>query len=350
MIEKLRIAQLGLGYWGQNLLRNLLNNSKAEVTAVCDPNQSRLASALERVPTARAYQSIDDVLRDQDVQAVSIATPSGLHFAHAAAALRAGKSVFVEKPMTTTLEDAVALAGISSDTGKLVMVGHTYLYNSIVQSVKKYLCMGELGQVYYAHSQRLNLGRFRHDSDVIWTLSPHDISIFNFWFDDCPYRVSARTMSYIGKDCGHAEICFAQLDYANGISAHLHLSWLDPQKVRRSIIAGSRKMLVYDDVDQNRSIQIFDKSQELDDIISENSKGYSSSIRVGNVHIPNLVTKEPLYLEMDQFIDSVTNSAPCPSDIRNGVWVTAIMDALSRSARNDGVPICVDYPSVMDDD
>jgi len=344
MRQEIKIAQIGLGHWGQNLLRNFINNPRADVVAICDHDQKQIDRALLIAPAARVYSCINELLNNPDIQAVSIATPSGEHFTHASAALKAGKAVFVEKPMTMSLKDAVALAKISSDTGQLVMVGHTYLYNSIVQNVKEHVSSGVLGDVYYAYGQRLNLGKFRHDCDVIWTLAPHDISIFNYWFDDCPHQVSARTLSYVGQNAGHAEICFAQLDYANGISAHLHLSWLDPQKVRRSVIAGSKKMLVYDDVDQSRPIQLYDKSRELNDIISGNSQGYNSTMRAGDVHILDVSTKEPLYLELDHFIDCILNDAPCSSDVYHGLEVALIMDALSRSANNNGAPISIEHP------
>ncbi|MEG3618612.1 Gfo/Idh/MocA family oxidoreductase [Magnetovibrio sp. PR-2] len=343
MQNKIKIAQMGLGHWGQNLLRNFIRNPRAEVVALCDQNIDNLQPVCDVLPSARRYKSIDELLSDTNVDAVSIATPSGQHFEHTQAIIRSGKDVFVEKPMTLSLEDAVSLAQTAAHEDKLVMVGHTYLYNAIVERVKDYIRSGELGDVYYAYSQRLNLGKFRQDSDVIWTLAPHDISMFNYWFDSRPHQVSARTLSYVGEKQQHAEICFAQLDYPNEVSLHLHLSWVDPQKIRKSVIAGSQKMLVYDDVDQTQPIKIYDRSMELDEIISGRAAGYNVTKRAGDVFIPNVSTAEPLYLELDHFIDCMLGLAQCKTDVTQGLEVTTIMDALSRSALEDGEVTPVDY-------
>ena len=246
--SKVRVALVGYGYWGPNLARNLAGDPAAQLVLICDRDAERAKKIASLYPGVAFECSLDAALARKDVDAVVIATPSGLHFQHAKLALSAGKHVMVEKPLAHDVAEAVELASLAASKGLVLMVGHTFLFNNLVHEVKRRIDADELGEVFYVYSQRLNLGRFRVDSDVVWTLAPHDISILNLWFGGRPKRVSGRGHSYIHRASGVAEIAYVHLEYDEGRSAHLHLSWLDPQKRREMIVVGSKRMLVYDDM------------------------------------------------------------------------------------------------------
>ena len=232
---KISLAQVGCGYWGTNIMRNADAIPNVELVALCDSDDTNLHLAAEKYPHAIPYKSIDDVMANPSIDAVLIVTPSGLHYEHINTALSAGKHVFVEKPLTTSIAQAVDVTKKAETAGLVLMVGHTFLYNNIVHEVNAKIESGELGDIYYIYSQRLNLGRFRHDTDVLWTLAPHDISILNYWYKSRPVQASARGMTCVGGEDSLAEVCFAHLDYPKSRHAHLHLSWLDPQKIRQMV-------------------------------------------------------------------------------------------------------------------
>ena len=289
------------------------------------------------------------MLDDAAVDAVLVATPADLHFRVAQEALLRGKHVLVEKPMTLALADAVKLAALGDRTRLTLMVGHLFLYNNVVRDVKTRIDRGELGTLHYITSRRLNLGQFRRDSDVVWTLAPHDVSILNFWLSSRPHRVSARGLVCVrrsaGAAAGAAVVAFAQLDYPGGLSAHLHLSWLDPQKRREMMLVGSRKMLVYDDVASDRHLQIFDKRVELTLASPTNGLAdFQSRIRAGDVVIPNIQLKEPLAAEIDHFVECITLDRRPLTDGWHGVEIVAILDALALSMAQEGRVVPVGYP------
>ncbi len=344
MKERVRIAQIGCGYWGPNLIRNVAANPKAELIAICDVDPTALQRMTDKYPSVAQFTSLDEVLAQSSIDAVVIATPSGLHYQHALAALRAGKHVFVEKPMTTSVEQARELVEVAQDVRHILMVGHTFLYNNIVHEVKRRIYAGELGKVYYAYSRRLNLGRFRHDSDVLWTLTPHDISILDYWFDARPHRVSAHGRSHIFVEQGIADVCFCLLEYPDGRSAHLHLSWLDPLKTRQMVVVGDQKMLIYDDMDASKYIQIFDKGVEKQrNEYVHDFADFTTRLRTGDIVIPNIRLVEPLFLEMDHFIDCICNGTTPITDGRHGLEVMCVLEALTHSMRTGGSVVSVEY-------
>ena len=343
--RKLRVAVVGAGHWGPNLMRNVAANPEAELAAVCDTDPAALQRVVGKHPGVAQFRSLDEVLAQPSIEAVVIATPSGLHFEHALAALRAGKHVFVEKPMTSSVEQAVKLVKVAEDAGRVLMVGHTFLYNNIVREVKKRIDAGELGQIHYAYSQRLNLGQFRHDSDVLWTLAPHDVSILNYWFKARPHQVSAHGRSHVWVEEGIADVCFCLLEYPDGRSAHLHLSWMDPQKVRQMIVVGDKKMLVYDDMDPRKHIQIFDKGvqRERNEYVHDFAD-FKTRLRAGDLVVPSVRLVEPLSVEIGHFVDCVRDGAIPLTDGRHGLEVTCVLEALTRSMKNAGDAVPVEYP------
>lgn len=344
-ISEIGIAVVGCGYWGPNLVRNCANTKGFNLVAVGDRDASVRARMTTLYPGATAYEELEDVLADEAVEAVVIATPSGLHFDHAKAALKAGKHVLVEKPLSETVEEAQQLIDLAAANGRQLMVGHTFLYNNIVHDVKRRLDEGELGKLHYIYAQRLNLGRFRQDSDVVWTLAPHDISILNYWMDGRPHQVSARGFCMVNVSVGLAEVAYCHLEYPNGTNCHLHLSWLDPQKRRETVLVGDGKMLIYDEVNSDRHIQIYDKGvvkefQEQPHSFSD----FSSRIRAGDLVVPNIRLKEPLATEIAAFEAAIrTDTAPI-ADGANGLEVTAVLEAMSRSMELNGAVVSVQYP------
>lgn len=349
--EHVRIAQIGCGYWGPNLTRNVADNPNAELIALCDTDPVALQRVADKYPSVAKFQSVEALLAQSSVDAVVIASPSGLHYDHVLTALQAGKHVLVEKPMTTSTEKALELVKTAVAVDRFLMIGHTFLYNNLVHEVKKRIDAGELGEVYYAYSRRLNLGRFRRDCDVLWTLAPHDVSILNYWFDSRPHQVSARGLTCIGKEEHMAEVSFAQLDYPDGRSAHLHLSWLDPQKIRQMVIVGSQKMLIYDDMNADRYIQIFDKRVEREyRSPTDDFAEFSTLLRAGDLVIPNVRPAEPLSVEIDHFVACIRNGTKPLTDGWHGLEVIVILEALTRSMQDGGRPVPVVYPDLFDDE
>ena len=328
-------------------MRNVVASAGAELAAFCEPDLQTVDRVAERYPSAKAYVNLDDALADSTIDAVMIATPSSLHHAHAMAVIEAGKHVFVEKPLAENVEDALELTQLASKADLTLMVGHTFLYNNLVHEVKNRIDSGELGEVIYAYSQRLNLGKFRPDSDVMWTLAPHDVSILNYWFDGRPISVSARGQHYVAKRSEVAEVCFAQLDYADGRNANLHLSWLDPQKRRDMVVVGSKKMLVYDDVNTEGHIRIYDKSAEAEfQNETTDYADFTTRVRAGDLVVPNIRLIEPLSVEIDHFSTCIKESSRPRTDGIHGIEVTAVLQALECSMLADGVTVQVEYPDM----
>ena len=344
--NNVRICHLGCGHWGSNLIRNAAVNPRIELIALCDRDTAALKRIGDRYPGVTLCERVEEALHRRDVDAVIVATPSGLHYEHALAALEAGKHVFVEKPLASSVAEACHLVAEAERAGRILMIGHTFLYNNLVHEVKKRIDSGELGDIYYVYSQRLNLGRFRPDSDVLWTLAPHDISILNFWFESRPQQVSANGLNFIHRSANLAEVSFAQLSYPDGKEAHLHLSLLDPQKNRRMVVVGSRKMLVYDDMNSDAHIQIYDKRVEVDHQSPiRDFADFTTRIRAGDLVIPPLHLVEPLSVEIDHFVSCVLDHKVPLTDGRHGIEVLAVLEALSRSmVDNSRLTVEVVYP------
>ncbi len=342
--QRVKIAQIGCGYWGPNLARNVAGNPAAELVAACDNDENILQRMTDKYPNILGFTSLEETLAHSAIDAVIVATPSGRHYEHVLTALQAGKHVLVEKPMASSAKQALELVDAARRFGQVLMVGHTFLYNNIVREVKKRIDSGELGDIYYLYSQRLNLGRFRHDSDVLWTLAPHDISIINYWFESRPNRVSAQGITCLGNNNDVAEVCFAHLEYPDGRSAHLHVSWLDPQKKREIVIVGSKKMLIYDDVNTTRHIQIFDKRVEVEYSHPTNDFAqFTALLRAGDLVIPNIRLVEPLAVEVDHFVRCIQHNESPLSDGRHGLETITVLESLAHSMHHGGGEVSVEY-------
>ena len=304
----LTFAQFGCGYWGPNLLRNFSALPNGLVKYVVDFSPERRAFVQANFPRTRAVESVAEVLGDPEVDAVIVATPAGTHFDLARQALEAGKHVFVEKPLATSVAEVDELARLAAQHGRVVMVGHTFIYNSAVRYVKTLIDSGELGEVRYIYSQRLNLGRIRSDIDALWNFAPHDISIIQYWLNDpVPLAVSRQGMDYMQD--GVDDVVFLSLRYPGKIMANIHVSWLDPQKVRKMIVVGSRKMVIYDDM-ADEKIAIYDKGIDRKAVLGENMdfdhpQPAQFNYRSGSILLPEVKFAEPLRVEAEHFSECI---------------------------------------------
>jgi predicted dehydrogenase len=344
-MEKVRTILVGTGYWGNNLLRNLLKTETVELVGVCDlsrPALDKVAQAHPGLETTNDYASMLEKLRPE---AVVIATPAGLHHRHTLLALEHNCHVLVEKPLATGISDAREMLELALERERILMVGHTFLYNNLLHRTKQYIDSGELGDIYYLYSRRLNMGRVRTDVDALWNLAPHDVSIINYLLDSVPRRVSGNAMFYLQKDLGICDVAFARLSYSGGIDAHIHVSWLDPQKKREVVIVGSNKMLVYDDVNSDRHLQLYDKSFEKELVKEVTSFAqFQTKLRAGNLVIPNVNLREPLAAEVNHFISCVREGKTPVTDGENGLQVVAVLEAISRSIEQCGREVEVHIP------
>jgi len=304
------LAQIGCGYWGPNLLRNFSALPSCRVKYVVDPSPERRAFVEMNFPRTTAVDGVATVMSDPEVAGVVIATPAGSHFQLAKEALLAGKHVFVEKPLATKVAEVDELDRLAKARDLVVMVGHTFIYNTAVRYVKKLLDTGELGDIRYIYSQRLNLGRIRADIDALWNFAPHDISIIQYWLGDpAPISVQRVGMDFIQN--GVDDVVFLSIVYPQKVIANVHVSWLDPQKVRKIIVVGSRKMVVYDDV-ADVKIAIYDKGIDKRAILGQNMdfdnpRPDQFSYRSGDIVMPQINFTEPLRSEAQHFADCVRN-------------------------------------------
>ena len=331
------IAQFGCGYWGPNLLRNFSALKNCRVKYVVDASAERRAFVQSNFPRTEAIDSAGTVFGDPEIDAVIIATPAASHFELALTALQAGKNVFVEKPLATKAAEVDELTRVAKGKNLVVMVGHTFIYNSAVRFVRKLIEAGDLGEIRYIYSQRLNLGRIRSDIDALWNFAPHDISIIQYWLGDpVPLLVSRQGMAYMQD--GIDDVVFLSLTYPGKIMANIHVSWLDPQKVRKMIVVGSKKMVVYDDVAEDK-IAIYDKGIDRRAVLGENMdfdhpRPPEFNYRSGDILLPQVKFVEPLRVEAEHFIDSIKNKTTPLTGLAHARTVVSILEQASGNGAN----------------
>ena len=324
-----RIAQIGVGYWGPNLLRNLNSNYDSNIKAVVDPSKERQEFVKKTYPGIYVTDELDSVINDPDIDAVVIATPVASHYDLTIQALNTGKHVLVEKPMATKTNQVREISQLARKKELVAMVGHTFLFNSAVRYVKSIIESGELGDIRYIYSQRLNLGRIRDDVDALWNLAPHDISIIQYWLNEPePIKIDKIGMDYVQK--GIDDVTFMNITYPNNIMAHIHVSWLDPHKIRKMTVVGSKKMVVYDDIAENK-VMIYDKGIDRMAVLGEqmdfdNPVTFSFNHRSGEVFIPVIDWVEPLKIEIDHFLKCIQNNIPCITGPEHAEKVVRILE------------------------
>ena len=338
------IAVVGAGYWGPNLIRNFAGLDSCELRAVCDSSSERLDSLRKTYPGVRLTEDFDELLKDDNVAGIAVATPVETHHPLCRQALESGKSVFVEKPLARTVAECEELIELQQQKTSVLMVGHTFEYNAAVEYVEDLIERQELGEVYYIYGQRLNLGIVRQDVNAMWNLAPHDISIALRWLKKMPVAVDARGYTYLQK--GIEDVVYLNLEFADGIAVHIHVSWLDPGKVRRLTVVGSRKMVLYDDVSTEGKIQLFDRGIDREHI--EGSLGEFDSFgkfqltqRAGDVLIPKVEYIEPLRQECEHFVGCIATGKRPLTDGENGLRVVRILEAATRSLAEGGKTIAL---------
>lgn len=329
----IKVAQIGVGYWGPNLLRNLATNSRCEVTMVADRSDERRAFVASNYPGVRTVEDAAEALSSHEIDAVVVATPAGTHHALVVEALRSGKHVLVEKPMATSVAEVEEIGRLAAEKNRVAMVGHTFLFNPAVRALKALVDSGELGEVRYVYSQRLNLGRIRSDVDALWNLAPHDVSIIQYLLGDPqPASVTRTGMDFVQK--GVDDVVFLNITYPGKVLAHIHVSWLDPHKVRCLTVVGSKKMVIYDDVAEHK-IAIYDKGIEPKAVLGERmdydqSAPTSFVHRSGGVNLPAIAWQEPLKAEIDHFFDCIEGKAECLTGPKHAAEVVRILEQGSK--------------------
>jgi len=339
----LQIGVIGCGYWGPNLIRNFRIPEHSHVTACADLDPSRLEHMRSLYPSLRTTQSPDDIVHDPKIDAVAIATPVSTHHPLAMAALRAGKHVFVEKPLALSSEECSELMSTAQQLQRVLMVGHTFVYTAAVNKIRDLIVQKELGKIYYINSTRVNLGVFQRDINVIWDLAPHDISIMNYVLHSRPERVAAHGKSSVRR--GVEDVAFIDLTYPDGVIANIHVSWLDPCKIRRTTVVGSNKMLVYDDVSTLEKIRVYDKGVDVPPHYDSFGE-FSLSYRFGDILTPRLDDSEPLKVECRHFVDCVESGQTPRSDAEEGLAVVCVLEAACDSMRSAGRLVDIAYPVV----
>lgn len=335
----IRIGIIGYGYWGPNLARNFADSADCEVAAITDLRADRLAQAQRRHPAARITTDWQEVLRAPDIDAIAIATPVATHFELAMAALAAGKHIFLEKPITTNSDDAARLIDEAEARKLTLMVDHTFLYTPAVRKIRELAVSGLLGDIYYYDAVRVNLGLFQHDINVLWDLAVHDLSIMDYLLPGAPCAVSATGMRHVA-DRGE-DIAYLTLFFPSNLIAHIHVNWLAPVKVRRTLIGGTDKMVVYDDIEASEKVKVYDKGITLNGDPAQQQQ-MRISYRSGDAWAPHLDSREALSLEAAEFVRAISTGTRPLTDGHSGLRIVKMLEAASLSMKERGVPVPIE--------
>jgi predicted dehydrogenase len=338
-----KVGVIGCGYWGPQLIRNFAAMTDASLVGVADKMPDRLNYVRSQYAGVRTYTEYESLL-ESDVEAVVVATPIHTHFTIARDAILAGKHVLVEKPLCTSVAEALDLVRLANESGSIVMAGHTFLYNEAVEELRRILYDPEFGRVLYVDTARLNLGRFAQESNVLWDLAPHDVSILHYILGRSPVAVSAFGRAHVRANVH--DVAYVRIEFEGGINAQIHVSWLDPAKVRRITVVGDKQMVVYNDVSLGEKIRIYNKgvSASPTDTFGE----FQLSYRYGAITIPYIGMTEPLHAECRHFLSCVRSGERPLSDGMAGLAVVAVLEAACRSLDNGGLSQPVRLPQKWD--
>ncbi len=330
----MKIGVIGCGYWGPNLIRNFAALDDVEVVAVADARQERLDFIARLYPAIGTFTTdANDILRSPEIDAVVISTPVSSHFPLGKEALANGKHLFMEKPFTATVEEAETLIELAEKKNLCIMVDHTFIYTGAVQTIKRIIDEGQLGELYYFDSVRVNLGLFQHDVNVIWDLAPHDVSIMEYLLDQPPRAISATGVAHF--DTNIENIAYISTYYDNNLLGHIHVNWLAPVKVRKTLICGSKKMIVYDDTEPSEKVKIYDRGVEM---VKDKDQIYEMLVqyRTGDMLAPQINLTEALKNISQEFYDAVSEGRAPLTDGVAGLRVVRILEAANQSIRNGG--------------
>ncbi len=331
------VAVIGAGNWGRNLVRNFASAGGAELRYVCDVSEKTRKAMAGLYPKAKVVSDCHEPLADPAVQGVVIAVDAPHHYKIAKASLQAGKHTYVEKPLALSAADAHELVELAAAKDLKLMVGHLLEYHPAVNYMKDMIRRGDVGRPLYLYFQRINLGIVRKSENAWWSLAPHDISVACYLFEAQPVSVSATGQAYLQK--GVEDVVFANLKFADGRMAHIHVSWLDPHKIRKVTLVGDKKMVVFDDMDASEKIRIYDKGADVK--LGVDSYVEAVTLRIGDILLPQVPVKEPLMLECQHFVDCIANGQ-CPrSDGADGLRVVKVLEAGSESLARGGQPVSI---------
>lgn len=339
MSEKptLGIGVCGCGYWGMNYVRIFSELPDTEVIAVCDQDPARLQAVQQRFPTVKLCTNMDELLQMDAIKAVVISTQASAHVGVAEQSLKAGRHLLVEKPITTKAADARHLMQLAEQEKRTLMVGHTFMYNAGVRKVKEYLDQTE--RIYYMYARRTNLGPIRRDVNALWDLAPHDVSIFNFFMGTSPEWVSAVGANVLLND--RADVGFVALGYPDGVVGHIHVSWADPNKVREVVVVSSDRRIVFNDVNPQEMVRIFEKGVTVKDQ-AESYGEHNLLMRDGDIISPRIEPSEPLKNQCKHFVECVMTGKHPQTDAQAGLDVVRVMQAIDRSLEQNGAPVALD--------
>ncbi len=331
------VAVVGCGYWGPNLIRNFMRCPETELQWVCDKEEKQLEKIVQIYPGVKNTNAVDEILEDNGVEAVAIATPVHTHFSIAKACLEAGKHVLVEKPLTLRIEEGEELVELARANGLQLMCDHTFCYTGAVRKMKEIIDSGTLGDILYYDSIRINLGLFQSDINVVWDLAPHDLSILDFLIDEKPISVSAHGVSHAGNNLEN--VAYVSLRYTTNLIAHFHVNWLSPVKIRKTIIGGSEKMIEWNDLEADEKIKIYDKGIQIEKESKEDRDHLLISYRAGDMYSPRVDSTEALFLMVTEFAACIGENRPAFTDGEAGLRVLRILDATDRSIKADGANV-----------
>jgi len=331
----INIGIIGYGYWGPNLCRNFNLQQNAKLYAIAESKIERHKSIKDQFPSVKLYGSADEIINDNQVDAIVIATPVYSHFELAMKALKSGKHVMLEKPMTSNVKQAVKLIEVSENLGLVLMVDHTFLYTAAVQKIKEMIDSGVIGNLKYFDSTRINLGLFQSDVNVLWDLAPHDISIILHLLKERPFSVNATGISHLNN--GIEDLAYLTLNYNNNMIAHFNCSWTSPVKVRQILVGGDKKMILYNDIEPTEKLKVYDTSYAVSN--DEEKFKFLIDYRQGDILIPKISNHEALFMVAKDFVASIVDSQRPLSDSHLGFEVVKILEAAEKSIKNNGKEI-----------
>ncbi len=333
------VAVVGYGYWGANLARNVVAATSTRLIGIVDADQERRIAATDTHPDVSIWSELDEALENDQVEAIILATPASTHAKLARNSLGAGRHTLVEKPLAESIEDAAGLVAQAETAELTLMVGHTFLYSSSVEKLRSWIDDGELGTIQYLHSRRLSLGRIRRDTNALWNFAPHDLSIMLYLLNDRPTEVSGRGFSFIQP--GVEDVCFGTLAFDSGVGANLHVSWIDPLKIRTLIIVGDEKMAIYNDVSVDQPLALVDSGVARDRDLGEylSFGDFQWRTRAGDILIPRIEMTEPLLREITDFGQACLTGEPPRADGHHGMEVVKTLVAIEESMNKSGTPV-----------
>jgi predicted dehydrogenase len=337
--QRVRLALVGFGYWGPNYARVLSELPDAQLTVICEQSTERLSLVRQRYRTVVTCERLDDLLARDDVEAVVIATPASTHEAIVRAVLNSGRHVLVEKPMALGADGCETLCDLADTAGRVLMVGYTFLYNAGVRKMKDMMAPQQFGQPYYLHATRTNLGPIRQDVNAVWDLAPHDIAIFNYLLGEQPLWASAVGTRVLKTS--REDIAFATLGYANDVVGNIHVSWADPNKVREVVAVGSRRRVVFDDLNDVERVRVFERGVSAGEAIADSYGEFKLLVRDGDIISPKVEPSEPLKNQCADFVNAIVTGQPPLAQARFGVGVVRALTAIEASMRSKGAAVAV---------